>query len=44
MSIAPESLPFDTAVEAAVPSVTSEFASTWNRHDMPRTHELDANA
>jgi uncharacterized protein (TIGR02246 family) len=43
MSTTPvSSLAFDTADEAAVRAIISEFANTWNRHDMPGMHELDS--
>lgn len=41
MSIAPKSFDLNSADESAVRAVVSEFASTWNRHDMVRMHELD---
>ncbi len=41
MSIAPKSLGLNSADESAVRAVVSEFASSWNRHDMLRMHELD---
>ena len=41
MSIAPKLLDLNSADESAVRAVVSEFASTWNRHDMVRMHELD---
>ena len=41
MSIKSGPLSLSSADEAAVRAVVSEFASTWNRHDMPGMHELD---
>ena len=41
MSIAPESLSLSMADESAVRGVVSDFASTWNSHDMSGMHELD---
>jgi uncharacterized protein (TIGR02246 family) len=41
MSIKPGSLSLSSADEAAVRAVVAEFASTWNRHDMPGMHALD---
>jgi uncharacterized protein (TIGR02246 family) len=41
MTIKPESLGLSSADESAVRAVVSEFASTWNRHDMPGMHNLD---
>jgi uncharacterized protein (TIGR02246 family) len=41
MNTKPESLSLSSADESAVRAVVSEFASTWNRHDMPGMHELD---
>ena len=36
-----ELLALDTDDEAAVRAIVSEFANTWNRHDMQAMHELN---
>ncbi len=41
MNIATKSLSLNSVDESAMRAVISEFASTWNRHDMVRMHELD---
>ena len=41
MSAAPKMLTLTPVDESAVRAVVSEFASTWNHHDMLGMHELD---
>jgi uncharacterized protein (TIGR02246 family) len=41
MSSATKVLVLDTDDESAVRAVVSEFANTWNRHDMKAMHELN---
>src|SRR4051812_25395841 len=41
MNIASTTLDLNSVDETAIRAVVSEFASTWNRHDMVGMHELD---
>jgi uncharacterized protein (TIGR02246 family) len=41
MNIAPKALSLNSVDESEVRALLSEFASTWNRHDMVGMHELD---
>jgi uncharacterized protein (TIGR02246 family) len=41
MEIVPKALGLTSVEESAIRAVVSEFASTWNRHDMAGMHALD---
>lgn len=41
MDIASKAFNLNSVDESAIRAVVSEFASTWNRHDMVGMHELD---
>ena len=41
MSITPRSVKFSSADESVAQAIVCEFADTWNRHDMPGTHEVE---
>ena len=41
MSTLPKPLSFSSADESAVRTVVSEYANTWNRHDMKGMHDLN---
>jgi hypothetical protein len=41
MSITPRSLKFSSADDSVAQGIVCEFADTWNRHDMPGTHEVE---